>query len=302
MSLTGEKRLAISLLVTLLIMAGEIVGGFLSNSLALLSDAGHMVTDALAIALGLVAARVSRRPADRKSTFGYQRVGLVAALINGLSLLVIAVLIFHESYRRFLAPPTVEIPVMLSFAALGLAGNLAIVFILGHGHKDLTLRSVWLHVLGDTLSSAGVIVSGIVIYFTGWTYADPVAGTLIGGIIIWGGVRLVRDTMAIFLDLTPRGFNVESLVARIAGMPDVIDVHDVHLWPVAHNNIAFSAHILVDDRTLGEVETTRKNIEGILQEAGVHHSTLQMECSCVDCGGSLYCQSGPCDHNDTHSH
>jgi cobalt-zinc-cadmium efflux system protein len=302
MSLTGEKRLAISLLVTLLIMAGEIVGGFLSNSLALLSDAGHMVTDALAIALGLVAARVSRRPADRKSTFGYQRVGLVAALINGLSLLVIAVLIFYESYRRFLAPPTVEIPVMLSFAALGLAGNLAIVFILGHGHKDLTLRSVWLHVLGDTLSSAGVIVSGIVIYFTGWTYADPVAGTLIGGIIIWGGVRLVRDTMAIFLDLTPRGFNVESLVARIAGMPDVIDVHDVHLWPVAHNNIAFSAHILVDDRTLGEVETTRKTIEGILQEAGVHHSTLQMECSCVDCGGSLYCQSGPCDHNDTHSH
>jgi cobalt-zinc-cadmium efflux system protein len=302
MGLTGEKRLAITLLVTLIIMAGEMVGGFLSNSLALLSDAGHMVTDALAIALGLVATRISRKPADRKATFGYQRVGLVAALINGLSLLIIAILIFHESYQRFLKPPAVDIPIMLSIAALGLAGNLAMVFILGHQHKDLTLRSVWLHVLGDTLSSAGVIISGIAIYFTGWTYADPLASALIGGVIIWGGVRLVRDTMAIFLNLTPKGFNVESLVARIAGMPDVIDVHDVHLWPVAHNNVAFSAHILVDDKTLGEVETTRKNIENVLQEAGVHHSTLQMECSCVECGGSLYCQSEPCDRDDTHGH
>lgn len=302
MTLAGEKRLALTLLVTLIIMAAEMVGGFLSNSLALLSDAGHMVTDALAIALGLVAVSISRKPADRKATFGYQRVGLVAALINGLSLLVIAVLIFHESYRRFLAPPALDVPVMLSIAALGLAGNLVMVFILGHRHKDITLRSVWLHVLGDTLSSVGVIVSGIAIHFTGWVYADPVASTLIGCVIIWGGVRLVRDTMAIFLNLTPRGFNIESLVARIAGMPDVIDVHDVHLWPVAHNNVAFSAHILVDDRILGEVETTRKNIENVLQEAGVRHSTLQMECSSVDCGGSLYCQSEPCDHNDTHGH
>lgn len=302
MDLTGEKRLAITLAVTLLIMGAETVGGLLSNSLALLSDAGHMVADALAITLGLAAVRISRKPADRKATFGYQRAGLVAALINGLSLLVIAVLIFHESYRRFLAPPTVDVPVMLSIAALGLAGNLVMVFILGHRHKDITLRSVWLHVLGDTLSSAGVIVSGIAIHFTGWTYADPLASALIGGVIIWGGVRLVRDTMAIFLNLTPKGFNVESLVARIAGMPDVIDVHDVHLWPVAHNNVAFSAHILVDDRTLGEVETTRKNIENILREAGVRHSTLQMECSSVECGGSLYCLSEPCDHDDTHGH
>lgn len=302
MGLTGEKRLAITLLVTLLIMTGEMIGGFLSNSLALLSDAGHMVTDALAIALGLVAVHISRRPADKKATFGYQRVGLVAALLNGLSLLVIAVLIFHESYRRFLAPPVVDIPVMLSIAALGLAGNLVMAFILGHRHKDITLRSVWLHVLGDTLSSAGVIVSGMVIHFTGWTYADPLASALIGCVIIWGGVRLVRDTMAIFLNLTPRGFDVESLVARIAGMTDVIDIHDVHLWPVAHNNVAFSAHILVDDRTLGEVETTRKNIENILREAGVHHSTLQMECSSVECGGSLYCRSEPCGHEDTHDH
>ena len=302
MSLTGEKRLTLTLLVTVLIMAGEIVGGFLSNSLALLSDAGHMVTDALAIALGLVATRISKRPPDRKATFGYQRVGLVAALINGLSLLVIAVLIFYESYERFLSPPTVDIPVMLAIAVLGLAGNLAMAFILGHGHKDLTLKSVWLHVLGDTLSSAGVIVSGVVIYLTGWIYADPVASLLIGGIIIWGGARLVRDTMSIFLNLTPSGFNVENLAAAIARMPDVIDIHDVHLWPVAHNHVAFSAHILVDDKTLKEVETTKRNIEDMLKEAGVDHSTLQIECSCINCDSSLYCQIKHDENEDTHTH
>jgi cobalt-zinc-cadmium efflux system protein len=148
----------------------------------------------------------------------------------------------------------------------------------------------------------GVIISGVLIYYTGWTYADPAASILIGGIIIWGGVRLVRDTMSIFLNLTPPGFNVDSLAGRIAGMPDVIDIHDVHLWPVAHNNVAFSAHILVDDKTLGEVETTRKNIENMLKEAGVDHSTLQMECSCVDCDNNLYCQIKHDDTEDAHEH
>lgn len=298
----GEKRLFITFLVTVLILSGEMAGGFLSNSLALLSDAGHMVTDALAIALGLIAARISKRPSDKYATFGYQRVGLLAALINGLSLLVIAAVIFYESYQRFLSPPKVDIPVMLGIAALGLAGNLAMAFILGHDHKDLNVKSVWLHVLGDTLSSLGVIISGIIIYYTGWVYADPVASVIIGGIIIWGGVRLVRDTVSIFLNLTPKGFNVASLVGKIAEMPDVLDVHDVHLWPVAHNHIAFSAHVLVSDKTLKEAETTKKNIEGVLRDAGVHHSTLQIECSCVDCSDGLYCQLNPDEHEDTHNH
>jgi cobalt-zinc-cadmium efflux system protein len=302
MNLTGEKRLVFTLLVTLAIMAGEVVGGFLSNSLALLSDAGHMITDALAIALGLVATRISKRPSGRRATFGYHRVGLLAALINGLSLLIIAVLIFYESYERFVKPPDVDIPVMLAIAALGLAGNLAMVSILGHAHKDLTLKSVWLHVLGDTLSSVGVIVSGVVIYFTGWTYADPVASILIGGIIIWGGVRLVRDTMSIFLNLTPRGFNVEALANKIAEMHDVIEVHDVHLWPVAHDRVAFSAHVLVDDKSLKEVETTKKNIENMLRDAGVDHSTLQIECSCVECDNNLFCQIKGNEHEDPHKH
>jgi cobalt-zinc-cadmium efflux system protein len=302
MSVSAEKRLAVTFLVTVLILACEVIGGYISNSLALLSDAGHMVTDALAIALGLVAARISKRPSDQNSTFGYQRVGLLAALINGLSLLVIAVLIFYESYERLVSPPTIHIPVMLGIAVLGLAGNLIMAYILGRSHEDLNLKSVWLHVLGDTLSSVGVIISGIIIYFTGWAYADPIASILIGGIIIWGGVRLVRETVSIFLNLTPKGFNVEMLVKKITDMHDVLAVHDVHLWPVAHNHVAFSAHVLVDDKSLMEVETTKKNIEEMLREAGVDHSTLQIECSCVDCDNNLYCQLRHDEHEEDHSH
>jgi len=190
----------------------------------------------------------------------------------------------------------------LGIGALGLAGNLVMAFILGHSHEDPNLKSVWLHVLGDTLSSVGVITSGIIIYFTDWTYADPIASVLIGGIIIWGGIRLVQDTVSIFLNLTPKGFSVEKLVKNITNMPDVIDVHDVHLWPVAHNNIAFSAHILVDDKTLKEVEATKKNIEEMLRENGVNHSTLQIECSCVDCDNSLYCQINHDENDELHNH
>ncbi len=302
MNKSGDRRLALILLVTVVILAGEVIGGYLSNSLALLSDAGHMVTDALAIALGFVAARISKRPSDKYATFGYQRVGLLAALINGISLLVIAVLIFHESYQRLVAPPAINIPIMLLIAAIGLAGNLVMAFILGHSHEDLNVKSVWLHVLGDTLSSVGVIISGIIIYFTGWTYADPIASALIGVIIVWGGVRLVRDTVSIFLNLTPRGFSVETLIRKIKDMPEVIDLHHVHLWPVAHNNVAFTAHVLVNDQTLGEVEATKKRIEEMLKESGVDHSTLQIECSSVTCDNNLYCTVNHDEEGDDHHH
>ena len=300
MYLNDEKRLTITFFVTLIILGGELVGGYISNSLALLSDAGHMITDATAIALGLVAVRISRRPSNKNATFGYGRVGLLAALINGVSLLVIAIFIFYESYERFKSPPQIKLSVMLAIASMGLAGNLLMAFILGHNHEDLNIKGVWLHILGDTLSSVGVIISGIIIYFTGWTYADPIASVLIGGIIIWGGVRLVRDTISIFLNLTPKDFDVDLLVKKIIDMPEVIDVHHVRLWPVTHKNIAFSAHILVNDQTLAEVEDTKKRIEAMLRENGIDHSTLQIESSSKTCDTNLYCQIKGNEENHRH--
>ena len=301
--MNSEERLAVTFLVTLLVLASEVVGGYLSNSLALLSDAGHMVTDALAIALGLAAVRISRRPPDKNATFGYQRVGLLAALVNGLSLLAIALLIFYESYGRLLSPLRIDIPVMIGIAIIGLAGNIVMAFILGHSHDDLNLKSLWLHVLGDTLSSVGVILSGIIIYFTGWTYADPIASILIGGVIVWGGVWLVRDTVSVFLNLTSPGFNVEAIAGKITDVPGVEDIHDVHLWPIAHNHVAFSAHVLVNDQSLGQVESTKTNIERMLSENGVVHNTLQLECRCANCGNNgFYCRVEPDDHEEIHCH
>ena len=164
MKLTLEKRLLLCFTLTLLILIAEVIGGIISKSLALLSDAGHMLTDVFALGLSMIAMRIGRKPSDRRATFGYQRIGLLAAVFNAVSLVVIALFIFYESYHRFLSPPQIHTSTMLIIAGIGLIGNILIALIIGHGHKDLNIKSAWLHVLGDTLSSVGVIISGIIIY------------------------------------------------------------------------------------------------------------------------------------------
>jgi len=289
MKLTSEKKLGLTLAVTVVIFIAEVLGGILSNSLALLSDAGHVLTDTFALGLSLIAARINRKPSDYRATYGYQRVGLLAAVINGLSLLMISAFIFYESYKRFISPPQIDAPLMLLVAGLGLAGNVLMALIIGREHEDLNIKSAWLHVLGDTLSSVGVIISGVIIYFTGWTYADPIASLIIGAIIIAGGLRVVREATSIFLELAPRGFMVEDIARKLCDMPEVMGVHDVHLWSVAHKRIAFSAHIWVHDQKLSEVEGIRKKIEGMLTDLGISHIMLQFECAECENGG-IYCR------------
>jgi cobalt-zinc-cadmium efflux system protein len=174
----SQKRLLLSLLVTIGILFGEVIGGIVSHSLALLSDAGHVLTDAFALGLSLVALLIMKRPSDHRATYGYQRIGLIAALVNGISLVVIALFIFIEAYKRYYSPPEINTPVMLAIAVAGLAGNLVMAWILGHKHEDLNIKSVWLHVLGDTISSVGVIAAGLVIQYTGWVLADTIASAL----------------------------------------------------------------------------------------------------------------------------
>jgi len=289
MSLSGEKRLGLTLAVTAVILIAEVAGGLLSNSLALLSDAGHVLTDSFALGLSIIAARISSRPSDYKATYGYQRVGLLAAVINGVSLVIIAGFIFYEAYQRITSPPSINVPLMLLIATCGLLGNVVMALIIGREHEDLNIRSAWLHVLGDTLSSLGVIVSGIVIYFTHWVYTDPVASVLIGIVILSGGVRVVREASSIFLEMTPSAFHPEEVAQKICSMDEVMGVHDVHIWSVAHNHIAFSAHIWVHDQKLSELEGIRKRIEGMLIEMGISHIILQFECAECQNGG-LYCQ------------
>jgi len=234
-----EKRLIWSIVVTLVVFAGEMVGGFLSNSLSLLSDAGHVFTDVFALALSLIAALIMKRPSDYRATYGYQRIGLLAAFINGSSLIVISIFIFIESYKRFFTPPEVDAGLMLVVAVAGLAGNLVMAWILGTGHSDLNIKTAWLHVIGDTLSSGGVIVAAIVIRFTGWWLADPLVSTMVGIIIIVSGVRVIKETLWIFLELSPLAFRAEDISKMICGMDNIMGVHDVHVWCIGHGIPAF---------------------------------------------------------------
>ena len=178
---------------------------------------------------------------------------------------------------------------MLIIAGIGLIGNIIIALIIGHGHKDLNIKSAWLHVLGDTLSSVGVIISGIIIFYTGWLYADPVASILIGVIILFGGIRVVKEALTIFLEMTPTGFDPENIVRKIAGIPGVMGIHNVHLWSPSHGNIAFSAHIWVHDQKLSEVAGLRRTVEEALMAMDIRHIMLQFECAECETNG-LYCQ------------
>lgn len=288
-----EKRLAITLGITLLVLAAELIGGLISNSLALLSDAGHVFTDAFALGLSMVAMRISLWPQDKRATYGYHRVALLAAVVNGLSLVVIAGLIFYESYERFVTPPEINLALMLPVAVGGLLANLLMAAILGHGghgRMDLNIRSAWLHVLGDTLSSVGVVVSGVVIYYTGWTLADPLAGFLIGSIIVMGGTRVLWESVQILLDLVPGGFDLQELAAEVREVPGVQGVHDIHLRALSHKRFSFSAHVLVDDMLLSDASHLRHRIEGLLNVRGIGHVLLQLESKECENGG-IFCQS-----------
>jgi cobalt-zinc-cadmium efflux system protein len=299
--LTLGKRLLLSFTLTLLILFAEVIGGIVSKSLALLSDAGHMLSDLFALGLSMIALRIGMKPSDHKATFGYQRIGLLAAVINAVSLIVIALFIFYESYHRFFSPTQIHTTTMLIIAGIGLTGNILIALIIGHGHKDLNIKSAWLHVLGDTLSSVGVIVSGIIIYYTGWLYADPVASILIGVIILFGGIRVVKEALTIFLEMTPTGFDAEKIVKKIAEMPGVMGIHDVHLWSPSHRNVAFSAHIWVHDQKLSEVGGLRRTIEEALIAMDIRHIMLQFECAECETNG-LYCQIHMQGNGDDDSH
>jgi cobalt-zinc-cadmium efflux system protein len=296
-----EKRLIWTIVVTLIILVGEVVGGLLSNSLALLSDAGHVVTDVFALALSLIALKISRRPSDFRATYGYQRIGILAALMNGCSLIIISIFIFLETYNRLRTPPEVDSNLMLVVAVLGLVGNLVMARILGHEHTDLNVKSAFLHVLGDTISSGGVIIASLVIMLTGWQLADPITSGIVGLIIIFGGGRVIKEALWIFLELSPLDLHSGEISTILCGMPDVMGVHDVHLWSIGHGIPAFSAHVLVSDRKVSETDGVRKLIEDRLADLGIRHTVLQMECAECE-SDALYCQIVPGEGPEHHHH
>lgn len=285
-----ERRFVFALTLTGLILVAEIVGGLWTGSLALLSDAAHIFLDMLALALSYAALRIATRPADDRHTYGFHRFQVLAALVNGATLVVVAVGIFREAVQRFSAPEPVLAGPMLGVAAVGLIVNLIVARALhDHDHDDLNVRSAFLHVLGDALSSLGVIVAGGIILLTGWTIADPIASILIGVVILLGSGRVLRESLHILVEGTPAGLSARTVADALLSAPAVQDVHDLHVWTVSPGYVALSAHIVIEDRLLGEAQQTQQELrQMLLDRFGIRHSTLQMECSA--CGeGILAC-------------
>jgi cobalt-zinc-cadmium efflux system protein len=285
-SAASTQPLKITLGLVLLIMVAEIVGGLFSNSLALLSDAGHMLTDALALALSLFAMNLARRPATPTKTFGYHRAEIMAALANGMVLVVVSVIIFYEASKRFAEEPQVKSPLMLIVAAIGLVANIIGVFLLRQGsRKSINIKAAFWHVIGDTLSSVGVIVAGIIIYFTGWTMADPILAVVIGAVILWGAVRVVKESVDILLESVPPHVKIAKVVAAIKQVPGVEDMHEVHAWTITSGIYALSAHLRITDQMVSQSSDILAQVNGVLsRDFGITHTTLQMECESCPTG------------------
>ncbi len=292
----GSRALKIALAIVLLIMVAEIFGGMLSHSLALLGDAGHMLVDGLALGLSLFAITIARRPATPNKTYGYHRVEIMAALANGTVLLMVSAFIIYEAYRRFLSPPVIDVPVMLLVASVGLVANLAGILLLRKSSQaSLNIKAAFWHVVGDTISSAGVIAGGIIIALTGWGIVDPIIAVLISVIILWGAVRLVRESVDILLEAVPGHVEVDKVVQQIKTVAGVEDVHDIHIWTITSGIYALSAHLVTEDQM---VSRSTEVVEAVNQELSRHfsitHTTLQLECE--SCPNGLVCEMNNTQH------
>jgi len=273
----GRRGLTLVLALTGTFMVVEFVGGWLANSLALMADAGHMLTDVAAIALSLFALRVAQRPATPEKTFGYVRLEILAALTNGATLIVLSLFIFLEAYRRFRSPAEVEGGLMLAVAIGGLLVNVAAALILHRsaGHS-LNVRGAYLHVLGDLLGSVGAVAAAIIIMATGWTLADPLISVAVGILILVSSWRLVRESVDVLLDAVPSHIDLAEVHAAIGEIPGVDEVHDLHVWTVTSGFLAMSGHAVVQNP-----EDNQRVLEEIHQRLGerfgIRHITVQLE-------------------------
>ncbi len=286
---TNQHRLLIAISITGLITIVELIGGILSNSLALLGDAAHMFTDTLALGLSLFVLNLAKRPASQTKTYGYLRAEILAALTNGTILVLISAYIFYEAYRRFLEPPEIEGGLMLIVAAIGLLANLVGLSILrSAGRHNLNVKGAFLHMWGDAASSVGVIAAGIIILLTGWNLADPIISILIGVLILRGAVGLVLESSNILLEAVPKHLNVSQITSEVKKIKGVRDIHDVHLWTVTSSIYALSCHLLIEDQMISNSAQVVEEVNQTLsQKFGIGHSTLQLECE--ECQNSPVC-------------
>lgn len=280
----AERRLVIAAGLTIVIFAIEVAGGLISNSLALLSDAGHAFIDVLALLLGWFGVRQAERASTPRMTYGYHRVGVLIAIVNALTLVVIVGGILYEAYRRFQAPPPVQGISMLVVAAIGLGVNISVIFMLkAHQKENLTVRSAFFHVLGDTVSSIGVVIGGVIISFTGLLWVDPAISLFIAFIIALSAWGILREGLAIFLEASPKNINMNSLVEDLSSIPEVKGIHDLHVWSITPGLSALTCHVLIEDLPASRMMLMQRQISDLLlTKFNIQHTTIQFECEACD--------------------
>lgn len=276
--LAEQRNLKVAIAITASIVGLEVAGGILSNSLALLSDAWHMFADLTALILCYVAGSVSIKPATWNKTYGYYRVEILAAFVNGAILAAVASFIFYESLRRLFSTVEVHSLQMLAVAAVGLAANLASMTVMSRRMLSLNVKAAFLHALSDALSSMGVIVGAVAIYFTGLFVIDSILGIAIGAAIIYGASRMIKSVVDILLEAAPKHVNLKKLLERFKGVEGVVDVHDLHVWSITSYFHVLSAHVVVTDEAMRDLNGLLNRLKTMLKdEFKILHSTLQLE-------------------------
>lgn len=278
----NNKRI---LLISFILIAGfmvvEFVGGYLTNSLALISDAGHMLSDSVALGIALAAVFIGQKNITAEKSFGYQRFEILAAALNGITLIAISVYILIEAIIRIQTPQEIHLEGMLIIASLGLLINIIVAWMMFKGsdtEHDLNMRGAFLHVLSDLLGSVGAIVAALCIYFFGWQWADPVASVLVAVLVLRSGVQVTLKASHVLMQGTPERFKTEKLREHILNVDDILDVHDLHIWSLSSTRYILSCHIVVNDEmTMVEVQTLLDKIEHLLLKMGIEHVTIQTE-------------------------
>jgi len=292
------KRLALSLGLTAAFVVIEIIAGIFGNSLALLTDAAHNFTDVIALGLSWYAVKLATQPAHAGKTFGYHRVGILVALVNSTTLILIALGIFYEARKRFLAPPEVDSTILIGVGALAFFINLGTAWLVKSGSEhDLNLRSTFLHLMGDVLSTLGAVVAGIIIAFTNWNWLDPLVSVMIGVFILWNAWSILRQSIHILLESTPESIDMDSMVTTLLKVDGVRGVHDLHVWSINESLRALSAHIVIDDIHVSAGASIQNDLNKILaHKYNIRHATLQLECE--GCHGNvLFCNINEHQHD-----
>ncbi|HMM03542.1 cation transporter [Pelobium manganitolerans] len=303
----NKKTLTISLVIITVYMAVEVIGGLLTNSLALLADAGHMLSDAVSLFIALMAFKFSSKVANYGKTYGYKRFEILAAVINGATLILISAYIIYEAIERFQNPPEIQSSGMLIVAFIGLLVNVLVAWIMMRGadvKENLNMRGAYLHVISDMLGSVGAIIAALLIMFFGWGWADPLASIIVSILVLRSGYLVTKSSVHVLMEGTPQNVEVDKVTEKILNTDGIKSIHDLHIWTITSGLNALTCHAVVNEKmTIGESEILLRKVEHELEHMNIHHVTIQLETSAHLHDNSVLCivKAEPSGH-DQHTH